>query len=72
MREVRWGVTKEVTGDKAEKAAEYLNKTSNDHREYAALDRVSVESLPQQHSEKKEVTKESNDDEDRVEKYDNN
>ena len=68
------GATEEVLtdDDDDERVAKYLEKTSNDHREYTALDRVSVESLPQQHSEKKEVTKEPNDDEDRVEKYDNN
>ena len=67
------GATEEVNDDDDDvKAVEYLEETSNDHREYTALDRVSVESLPQQHSEKQEVTKESNDDEDRVEKYDNN
>ena len=50
----------------------YLDKTSYNHREDTALDRVSVEPLPQQHSQEQEVTKEAKDDQDRIENDDNN
>ena len=47
----------------------YLNNTSCHHRENTALDRVSVESLSEQHDQEQEVTKQTKDDEDRVENY---
>ena len=47
----------------------YLNNTSCHHRENTALDRVSVESLSEQHHQEQEVTKQPKDDEDGVENY---
>ena len=52
--------------------AVYLDKTSCHHREDTALDRVSVEPLPQQHDQEQEVTKEAEDDEDSIKNNDNN
>ena len=40
----------------------YLNNTSCHHRENTALDRVSVESLSEQHDQEQEVTKQPKDD----------
>ena len=50
----------------------YLNNTSCHHREHTALNRVSVESLSEQHDQKQDVTKQAKDDEDGVENYNNN
>ena len=50
----------------------YLDKTSSHHRENTALDRVSVESLSDQHDQEQEITKQAKEDENTVEDDNNN
>ena len=42
----------------------YLNKRGYHYRKDTALNRVSIESLPHNHDQEKEVTKETKEDED--------